>query len=269
MFDHFPTAWKYISKPKLTANAGWLQNQPQSAEYAILFGSPESASEAVAVAFEQNGLKPRITKYESTAYGNFEDGTKRFDEIIKKENLVVFGERGRFNRLGAYIVHVFLLTLFLAHFVALQSGFDATVRMIPGETTDHIQMVEFNLNRKDEFNVQMPFSLACMDIEQKLIDPKGTIDVTNTLDWRTQVRISDPEYGETIADVSMNNPLSYRGYRFFQAQTIPVGNAREIELMVTPESGGESLNLALSRNGTAELVDGTKVDFDQFLPDFT
>jgi cytochrome c biogenesis protein ResB len=41
---------------------------------------------------------------------------------------VVFGETGRLNRIGAYIVHVALLTLFLGHFVALQTGFDADVR---------------------------------------------------------------------------------------------------------------------------------------------
>ncbi|MEJ7700866.1 MAG: cytochrome c biogenesis protein ResB [Pyrinomonadaceae bacterium] len=45
----------------------------------------------------------------------------------KKGKLFVFGESGRWNRLGAYIVHVALLTLFIGHFCSLQFGFDADV----------------------------------------------------------------------------------------------------------------------------------------------
>ncbi|MCV4785517.1 hypothetical protein OFM36_39405, partial [Escherichia coli] len=63
-----------------------------------------------------------------------------------------------------------------------------------------------------------PFTIACLDIEQKLIDPRGNIDVNNTLDWRTRIKITDPEYGETVADVALNRPFQYRGYRFFQAR---------------------------------------------------
>jgi hypothetical protein len=110
-----------------------------------------------------------------------------------------------------------LLTLFLGHFVALQTGFDADVRMVPGDKTDQIQMIQFDLEKKEKFNVQLPFSLTCTDIQQKLIDPRGSIDVTNTLDWRTQMRIDDPAYGTKIADISMNKPFNYRGYRFFSS----------------------------------------------------
>jgi cytochrome c biogenesis protein len=153
--------------------------------------------------------------------------------------------------------------------VALQTGFDADVRMIPGQTTDQIQMIEYDLDKKAKFNVQVPFSLECTDIEQKLVDPAGGIDVTNTMDWRTQVRINDPEYGSQLVDISLNKPLSYRGYRFFQAQTIPVGNARNIELDLTPQDGGAVFSVALPRGGSTTLADGTVVWFEEFLPDFT
>jgi len=66
----------------------------------------------------------------------------------------------------------------------------------------------------------------------------------------------------------MNKPFSYRGYRFFQAQTIPVGNAREIELNLTPEIGGEPLNVKISRLSSTTLPDGTTVEYEEFQPDF-
>jgi cytochrome c biogenesis protein len=164
--------------------------------------------------------------------------------------------------------------LFLGHFVALQSGFDADVRLMPGQKTNEIQLIEFDLNdtqglQTQRFNVALPFSITCTDIEQKLIDPKGEIGIQNTLDWRTQIKIDDPEYGETIADVQLNKPFSYRGFRFFQASAITVGSARKMRLELSPENGGEPLNINLMRNGSASLPDGTKIDYEAFFPDFT
>lgn len=246
--DRFPSAWSYIVKPKLWATKKWLLAQQQSASLAITAASRAEAAERIAAVFKANGLSPQIAE--------------------KNGEMFVFGEAGRFNRLGAYIVHVALLTLFLGHFVALQTGFDADVRMIPGERTEQIQMIEFDLDKKEKYNVQLPFTITCTDVQQTLIDPRGAIDVTNTMDWRTQIKIEDPQYGETVADISLNSPITYRGYRFFQAQTIPVGNARLITLNLTPQDGGENIKLQIPRLGSADLPDGTRVEYADFQPDF-
>lgn len=266
--DRFPTAWKYIKKPKVTATREWLLQQSNNTVIQTERLSVDELVQAARQAFEANGLRTSVSQNESIAYAVDYSGNKLFDQTVKSTNTYVFGERGRFNRLGAYIVHVALLTLFLGHFVALRTGFDADVRMIPGDGTDKIQMIEFDLDKKEKFDVQLPFTMTCTDIQQKLIDPGGSIDVTNTLDWRTQLRVDDPEYGTTIADVSMNKPFSYRGYRFFQAQTIPMGNARTIKLEVTPQEGGSPVTLDIPRMGSSTLADGTLVEYDQFLPDF-
>jgi len=267
--DRFPSAWSYVSKPKLTATTAWLQQQPQTATIDADTSDANSQAQKIAAIFSANGLKPRVTEFEEASYAKDEFGRKDFSNVSKEKKFVVFAESGRLNRLGAYIVHCALLTLFLGHFIALQSGFDADVRMIPGDATDQIQMIEFDLDKKEKFNVQLPFSMTCTDIEQRLIDPRGSIDVTNTLDWRTQIRVEDPDYGTTTADISMNKPFSYRGYRFFQAQTIPVGNARSVELKLIPQQGGEPISVTVPRMGSTPIADGTKIEYDEFLPDFT
>jgi cytochrome c biogenesis protein len=247
--DRFPSAWSYIVKPKLKATRKWLEAKKATATLAFPADQPEAAAAQIADGLKAAGYRTTITN----------DGAATH----------IFGEKGRLNRLGAYIVHVFLLTLFLGHFVALQTGFDADVRMTPGASTDEIQMIQFDLAKKEKFNVKLPFSMMCTDIQQTLIRGDGGIDVSNTLDWRTQMRIDDPEYGSFIADVSMNKPLDYRGYRFFQAQTIPFGSARKIALEVTPESGGQPIRLDIDRNGSAAMPDGTIVEYSEFMPDFT
>jgi len=140
--------------------------------------------------------------------------------------------------------------------------------MMPGQQTNEIQLIEFNLDKQERFAVGLPFTITCTDIEQKLIDPKGEIDIGNTLDWRTQIKIDDPEYGSTVADVSLNKPFEYRGYRFFQASAITVGSARTMTLEVTPQNDGQPLTVNLMRNGSADLPDGTKVEYEAFFPDF-
>lgn len=246
--DRFPSAWSYIAKPKVKGTRGWLLARKENETLEFSNTTTDEVTEKVRKEFAANGMSTTIT----------DDGGYRY----------VFGESGKFNRLGAYIVHVFLLTLFLGHFVALQTGFDADVRMIPGSTTNEMQMIEFDLDKKVRRNVTVPFSMECTDIQQRLIDEKGNIEVNNTLDWRTQMRIDDPVYGQTLADISLNSPFNYRGYRFFQAQTIPVGNAREITLDLTPQNGGQPVQTKIARNGTTQLADGTTVEFDEFLPDF-
>jgi cytochrome c biogenesis protein len=182
--------------------------------------------------------------------------------------LIVFGESGKWNRIGAYIVHVALLTLFLGHFVALQTGFDADVEMIPGVQSNQIQMIQFDVDKRERFAVQLPFSIETLDIQQKLIDPNGSIDIPNTMDWRTQIRIDDPDYGEIVADVSLNKPYSYRGYRFFQASASRMGSARTLDLELTSQTNGSLTNLTIPRNGSATLANGTLIEYEEFLPDF-
>lgn len=249
--DHFPTAWKYISQPKTETTKAWLKHQKYNAVI-----NQSISTEKVVDVFKKQGLKTIVTE--------------------KNGRVHVFGQSGSINRLGAYIVHVFLLTLFIGHFMALQTGFDADVRFEPGQTTTEIQLIKFNLDNlknpnadiQERYNTQLPFSITCTDIQQKLIDPKGSIEINNTLDWRTQIKINDPSYGETLQDVSLNKPVSYRGFRFFQASAITEGKAREMKLEVSNADGSQPVFLSLMRNGTANLPDGTKIEYDDFWSDF-
>jgi cytochrome c biogenesis protein len=267
--DRFPSAWSYISDTKLNATRGWLLRQKQNAVIEIKGVDEKDVAGKISRAFKATGFSAKTSQTDNTAYAFDENGGKNYSDIISKTTVYVFGESGKWNRLGAYIVHVFLLTLFLGHFVALQTGFDADVRMMPGQVTSEIEMIEINLDQQRRFAVGLPFTITCIDIQQNLIDPKGSIEISNTMDWHTRIKIEDPQYGETVADVSLNKPFEYRGYRFFQASAITVGSARNMTLELTPQNGGETFTVNLSRNGSTTLPDGTKIDYEAFFPDFT
>ncbi|MEP7039145.1 MAG: cytochrome c biogenesis protein ResB, partial [Acidobacteriota bacterium] len=157
--DRFPSAWSYVKNPKLNATHNFLLKQKQNAVIEIEGADEKQVAEKVSRIFADNGFKSQITKSNNSFYKIDENGEKDFSKIETKSNLIVYGERGKWNRLGAYIVHVALLTLFLGHFVALQTGFDADVRMMPGQVTNEIQMIQFNLDKQERYKVALPFTI--------------------------------------------------------------------------------------------------------------
>jgi cytochrome c biogenesis protein len=246
--DRFPSAWTYISKKKLDASAHWLRGQEQSANLRFAGESREALAKKVAEAFRAARLKATVT----------EKGSKTF----------VFGERGAWNRLGAYAVHVSLLTIFLGGFLTAQFGRVGNMPLEPGQTANTMTETIFNLDRPARATYELPFTVEAVDIQQKLIRKEGTITADNTLDWLTRIRIKD-EYGEREALVHMNKPYDYRGYRFFQASFISNGKARRITVRATPQAGGQPLDVTLPRDGSATLPDGTRLDFKDFAANFS
>jgi cytochrome c biogenesis protein len=247
--DRFPGAWTYISRKKLDASAHWLRGQEQSATLSLAAPSRVAAVERVAGAFRASRMKVVVTE--------------------KRGKIFVFGERGAWNRLGAYSVHVALLTIFFGGFLTSQFGRVGQMPLEPGLSQSEMTETVFNVDQLSRAVYQLPFEVECTDIEQKLIRKEGRITSDNTLDWFTRIKIKDPERGETVAAVHLNSPYDYRGYRFFQASFIANGKARQIVLRVTPQAGGAAQDVTIPRGGAATLADGTRVEFKDFAANFT
>ena len=248
--DNFPKAWTYVSRKKLDASAHWLRGQEQSATTVLHAESRDAAVKQVEAAFRSAGLRTTLSEKSGKAF--------------------VFGERGAWNRLGAYAVHVALLTIFVGGFLTARFGHTGQMFLRPGETSGEMTEQIFSEEGKpSQVTLGLPFEVECTDIQQKLLERDGDITPMNTLDWLTRIKIKDPERGETEALVQMNRPFDYRGYRFFQSSFTPVGKARQITLSVTPERGGSAQEVTIRRGGGAALADGTRVEFSDFFPDFT
>jgi cytochrome c biogenesis protein len=247
--DRFPGAWTYISRKKLDASPHWLRGQEQSANIALRADASEAAVGRVVTAFKASRLKTTVTE--------------------KKGKTYVFGEQGAWNRLGAYAVHVALLTIFTGGFMTAMFQRNGQMGLEPGLTSSEIRETVFNVDQLSQSVYQLPFEVECTDIEQKLMRKEGAITSENTLDWLTRIKIKDPEYGEREALVHLNAPYDYRGYRFFQASFIADGKARSVRLAVTPQQGGAQQELDIPRGGSARLSDGTLVELKDFSANFT
>jgi cytochrome c biogenesis protein len=245
--DRFPTAWKYISSPKLEASKAYILHQNQNATIELEGRDEDEIARRVAEGCQSVGFKTTITERLGRKY--------------------VFAQRGAWNRLGAYAVHVGLLTIFLGGFMTTQFGRTGTMQLAPGLSSSQMFENVFVLDQIGRAAIELPFTVTCTDIQQKLIKKDGTIQASNTLDWLTRIKIKD-ETGEREALVHLNHPYDYRGYRFFQASFISFGMARNITVSIEPEGGGAARTVTIPRDGSVALNDGTHIKFENFYPDF-
>lgn len=245
--DRFPKTWKFVSSPKLVASAKWLEAQKPSDSITI------------------EGEKDKVVEDVVNAYRTA--GWRRAVVTVKGNTTTVFAESGVWNRLGAYPVHVALLTIFLGGFLTAQLGYTGQMPLSPGQSSNQISETVFELDQIKDVNKNLPFKVICTDLEQKLIKNDGNIEAGNTIDWLTHIQIKD-EFGTREGVVQMNRPLDYRGYRFFQASFMPIGKARNITIRLSSETG-ETQDVSIKRDGTATLQDGTNIRFVDFRANFS
>src|SRR5687768_6181526 len=241
--DRFPKTWKFVSKPQIVVPMRWLRDQKQTADLEIR--ASESQARSVA--------KQVLHQF----------GWRKIHEAEKDGKTYILGESGIWNRLGAYPIHVALLTIFLGGFMTAQLGTTGNLPLAPGETSNLIREPVVDLDRVSEITKQLPFEVTFTDIEQKLIRKEGPLSAANTLDWITRFTIHDE--GESHSGIAqMNRPFDYRGYRFFQASFVSTGRARNITVSAIPADGSAPVDLTIDRDGTATLPNGTQVRFAEF-----
>ncbi len=248
--DRFPAAWSYVRKPKLTASPKFISAQMFNAQ-TVEDADPKSMAEKVRAAWRKHGLRARINE--------------------EKNGLTIFAQRSVWNRLGAYVVHVALITIFTGGFLTSRYGVGGSMEIKPGRVSNEFATSEITMEGGRESKALLPFQIECTDLEQKLIRPEGSLDNSNTIDWLSSIRIIDKDrnHQEDMV-VHLNNVGDYRGYRFFQNSFTPVGNARQITISFEPAAGGDSAlqPVTIKRNGAADVHGIGTVRYLNFYPDF-
>jgi cytochrome c biogenesis protein len=253
--DHFPAAWSFIAKKKLTASP--------------LFASTQK--------FRDKVESPNLTRAQLVERAAAAAKATRFKVRVTEEETrtTLFVERGVWNRLGAYVVHIGLLTIFFGGFMTSR-GFNGSLPVVPNESSKTMFRNVFNVDNANsqhaisQQELTLPFTVKGLDIAHKPITKGNGVEASNTLDWLTRILIDDPETGKkTEALIHMNSPFDYRGYRFFQASLSSRNSARSIKLRATPATGGASEEIEIPRDGEAKMKDGTRVKYIEFNPGFT
>lgn len=245
--DRFPAAWQYVIKPKLTASPKFIAAQMFVAESEDR-EKPQALAEKVRTAWRKLGFRARVTE--------------------ENNRITVFAQRSVWNRLGAYVVHVALITIFTGGFLTNRYGVGGSMEIRPGKASNQFITLKDNFDGPLEGTAILPFQIECRDIQQKLIRPEGGLEAQNTIDWLSSITIKDGDVRKDLL-VHLNNVGDYRGYRFFQSQFLPIGNAREITISFEPVKGGNPVVVPnIPRNGSVDVPGIGNVRYVEFFADF-
>jgi cytochrome c biogenesis protein len=299
--DRFPTAWQYIVKPKLKASPNFIRAQTFNQEAELRDGEEAIVEKIVSTWKTQKEVVAAVNGARITAgvilgilflsmYVLIEHtilfwviylssvvasiaflivGLK-FETRISEDNgrKTIFGQVNAWNRLGAYLVHVALMFIFVGGFLTSRYDSNGMMEITPGESTNKFFTQKMNIDGPETRQATLPFTVECTDLQQKLIRPEGGLEATNTIDWLSFVKIKDGEY-EKDALVHLNNPYDYKGFRLFQSKFTAFGYARSIVVRFEPVNGGEGREVTLPRNGTVAVEGIGEVTYAEFFPDFT
>jgi cytochrome c biogenesis protein len=240
--QRFPNAWRFYSRPYKSPDESFRKALPTHA--LIPIRDEEGALSVADRVFHKAGLNP--------------------ERIVHKSSFSLFGERHRFSEMAVYIVHASLLLIFLGGIVDALFGWRAFVMLTRGQQSSQVE-TQAGSRRN------LPFAVRC--------DGAGQENYTDGTPKKWWSDLAVVENGKEILrkQIVVNEPLVYRGIRFYQAS---YGKTRKLDrllLTATPRDSKASpaqpknapaKEIAIGLNETLPLDSDTTVRLAEFIPDF-
>lgn len=236
--ERFPQAWRYFSRPHRIADEWFVRKLPMTREIPIGAGQPEEALQRAAERFAASGLHPN-------------------PQALQQGTLYV--EKHRVARLAPYVVHLSLLIIFAGAIVDGKWGYRGFISLGPGMRSHQVD----SLSGSGPVQ-RLPFTLRC--------DGAGMEKYPDGTPQQYWSRLAVEENGREVLkkQIFVNEPLTYKGIRFFQATYGPTGAPAKLELEASwPNAQRPPQNFALRPGEATTLGDsGVQVELADFVPDF-
>lgn len=176
----------------------------------------------------------------------------------------LFAQKNSWSRLGVYVVHASILVIFAGAIIGSLFGDKGFVNIVEGESVGTF------MSRSGR-ETELGFTLRCDQFTVSTYDsgaPKEFKSILTVLENGVAV----PAY--THARVIVNDPLTYKGFTFYQSSYGQADEGGEHYLTLTPRSGTGSRRLTLHEGETVSLGDGTSLkllettqEVRQFIPE--
>lgn len=137
----------------------------------------------------------------------------------------IFSEKGRWTRLGVYIVHFSVLLLLLGGLIGSKFGFEGFVTIPEGEIADHIRL------RKTNQPYDLGFQIKCEDFDVSFYQTGAPKEFRSTLSILSDGQIVMKK------DIIVNDPLRYKGISIYQS-SYGMMPPEEVTLNFTVKSSG-------------------------------
>ena len=134
------------------------------------------------------------------------------------DGFAIYGESGRWTRLGVYVVHSSVVLLLIGGLIGSIFGFDGFVNIPEGESVKSIQL------RDSDQKMPLGFEVRCDDFNVDFYD-SGT-----PKEFRSRLTILKQGKPVVQKDIIVNDPLRYGGISFYQSS---YGNMTPNEVILT------------------------------------
>ncbi|MBT7632262.1 MAG: cytochrome c biogenesis protein ResB, partial [Desulfobacula sp.] len=134
--------------------------------------------------------------------------SKNAGKVLKEETetgTIMYAEKGRWTRMGIYIVHLSILLLLVGAVIGSLFGFKANMNLDEGETSATAFIA------KKRVPINLGFSIRCNDFDVKFYDTGAPEEFTSNL------TIIENGKESFTKDIRVNHPLRYKGINIFQS----------------------------------------------------
>ncbi len=160
----------------------------------------------------------------------------------------LFGEKGRWTRLGVYIVHASILLLLAGGMAGSIKGFEGTVKIMEGETADTVEL------KKNQGHIKLNFQIRCDNFDLSLYDTGAPKE------YKSDLVIIENGKEVLKKSIIVNDPLRYKGINIFQSfyGSIP---SNKVILSFTGKKSGIAYEKEVITNQATDLPE----EFGSFL----
>ena len=152
----------------------------------------------------------------------------RGGKVIEKSDdtgLFLYAEKGRWSRLGVYVVHASVLMLLTGALIGSALGFKANLRLDEGQTADTV------FDSHTRLPIKLPFMVRCNDFQVKFYDT-GAPD-----EFKSSLTILENNTESFTREILVNHPLRYKGINIFQASYGPTTPDEALFEIIDSETG--------------------------------
>lgn len=270
--DRFPTTWKAIKSPMGPLDDSSLMNMPIKAELRIKGGIEKA-----------KGLVSKILKAQG-----YNLSEKRIDKTLH-----LYSQKGKYSRLGVYVVHTSIILILIGAMIGAYFGFKGFQNLPEGEsysvviqrtgflTQDEENEQNYILNTIESvsgdilkasqiLNIEpallkskmkrygitpLGFSIRCDDFE---VDFYGNSDMPKAYkSWLTVIQDGKEVLKKSI---EVNDPLTYKGITFYQSSYGIMPNLRHARFILNVRSNSGIPETKYLNFGDKFIIQGTGME---------
>jgi cytochrome c biogenesis protein len=232
--DRFPRAWKVLTKPYKLTDSHFRAVLPLQEKLRVT-----DAATALSIA--------------ETAFRKSHLAAER---LGTDDNPSLYAERNRYSVLAVYVIHASLLLVFLGGIVDALVGYKGFLMLVKGQSASQLELSDKTVRK-------LPFSVR--------FDNGGRENYADGSPKKWWSDLTVVEDGKEIVkkQIVVNDPLVYRGIRFYQSSFGTSGQVDTLTLSASPKTNpAQTKEITLHAQAPVALDDDASAQLAQFIPDY-